>query len=144
MATLVKFQEDVLDAVSRVEQPVVRFAAETAVVVARRVAELPRLDLPRVDLKRFELPRFELPEIDLPRPAVLETQLEFARRFVDGRREFVRELGDAVRPVVVAVRPAQPLKDVIVDTTTAKKPAAKKPAAKKPAAKKPAAKKPAA
>jgi hypothetical protein len=134
MASLVKLQEEVLDVVGRVEQPVVRFAADTAQAVARRLADVPRFELPRFELPRYELPRLELPHVDVPRPAALEAQLEFARRFVDGRRAFVRELGDAVRPAIAAVRIPQPAVEV-----TAEKPAAKKPAAKKPAAKKPAA-----
>ena len=141
MAPLVKLQEEVLEAVSRVEQPVVRFAADTAQAVARRLADMPRFELPRYELPRLELPRFELPQVDVPRPAVLEAQLEFARRFVDGRREFVRELGDAVRPAVVAVRAPQPTKDVSAKKTAVKKTAAKTATAKKTPAKKTTAKK---
>ncbi len=86
MVTLQKFEDQYLDTVKRVEEPVVKYTGQMADAVARYVPERPTF-------------MASVPPIQ----ELVDNGLKFRKRVVDEQAMFVRHLMKALHPVIEKV-----------------------------------------
>lgn len=95
MTTMKKWQDDYMDFVGRIEEPVVKYTARAAESMAKYVPERP--DWAFLD---------EVPTMS----EFVDSQLKFRKRLVDEQAAFVRKMMKAMHPALVRLesKPAAP------------------------------------
>jgi hypothetical protein len=93
LTTLTTWQDELLDLVERVQEPMVRFAGETAESLAEYVPQAPAWPF-----------LAQLPTVS----ALVENQIAFATKVVDQQAGFARSMVKAAQPVLSVLEIKKP------------------------------------